>query len=85
METKTAQQVHSQLYLEVTEAIADGNTTFNRTVAAQYFTSHPLWSDQHVKLQERILSLANSKTNWGKNIYIQEVHVMYTRFFLGLS
>ena len=85
MTTKTPQQLHSELYLDVLKSIEGGATTFNRTVATQYFTNHPEWEQQQFKLKERILALAASKTNWGKNVFIQEIHVLYTRFFLGLS
>lgn len=73
-----------EFYSEMKSEALDLPTTMNRTTALQYLSDNPYWEDIPKELKLRLSNVINSKTNWGKNLLVDELKTNLLEWMLML-
>lgn len=73
-----------EFYSEMKSEALDLPTTMNRDTALQYLSDNPYWEDIPVDLRVRLSNVINSKTNWGKNLLVDELKTNLLEWMLML-
>ena len=73
-----------EFYSEMKSEALDLPTTMNRSTALQYLSDNPYWEDIPTDLKARLSNVINSKTNWGKNLLVEELKTNVLEWMLML-
>lgn len=73
MNMKDVITARQEFYKQLLQDIEKAPVTFNRTVACSILTNNPYFEELDGKMVNRLLTLCQTKTNWGKNLFLQEV------------
>ena len=73
-----------EFYSEMKSEALDLPTTMNRSTALQYLSDNPYWEDIPIVLKARLSNVINSKTNWGKNLLVEELKTNVLEWMLML-
>ena len=73
-----------EFYSEMKSEALDLPTTMNRSTALQYLSDNPYWEDIPIDLKARLSNVINSKTNWGKNLLVEELKTNVLEWMLML-
>lgn len=73
-----------EFYSEMKSEGLDLPVTMNRQTAGYFLSSNPYWEDIPADLKSRLSGIVNSKTNWGRNVLMEELRVNLLEWMLML-
>ena len=84
MLTKDQLDILREFYSEMKSDAFDLPPTMNRDTALRYLSNNPYWEYTHVDLRVRLGRVITSKTNWGKNLLVDELKTNVLEWMLLL-
>lgn len=82
--SKDQQLSQKEFYSELLVTLETGKTVMSRKDALQVLIANPYYEDLNKSLKDRLETVVNTKTNWGKNLLLSTLQVEMLEYFLGL-
>lgn len=82
--SKDQQLSQKEFYSELLVTLETGKTVMSRKDALQVLIENPYYEDLNKSLKDRLETVINMKTNWGKNLLLSTLQVEMLEYFLGL-
>ncbi len=84
MGMKEIQEAQREFYLNLQKAMQVAPATFNARVAESLITENSYYEDLTDSMKVKLITLCQSKTNWGKNLFKADVQVCMLECLLGI-